>query len=260
MADALRIAATGMRAQQKNVDVLSNNIANISTTGFKRSEAAFTDLMYNNEIAAGALTTAEGSMAPTGAQVGMGVKLGSTYRVQTQGSVEETGDPFSMAIQGRGFFEVTQPNGDTTYTRDGNFGVDNNGNIVTKEGYIVEPNIVIPEDATNITISSRGIVSATVQDDTVQLGEITLVMFQNPAGLDALGENLFRETEVSGAPVIVEPDEDGAGTILQGYIERSNVDPVQEITRLITAQRSYELNSRVISTADEMLSAINQIR
>ena len=260
MTNALRIAATGMRAQQKNVDVLSNNIANISTTAFKRSEAAFTDLMYNNEIAAGAITTAEGSMAPTGAQIGLGVKLGSTYRVLTQGNVEETGDAFSLAIQGRGFFEVSLPNGDTAYTRDGNFNLDENGNMTTKEGFQLEPNIVIPEDATNVTITPRGIVSATIDDDVVQLGEITLVMFQNPAGLEALGENLLRETEVSGAPVVTDPNEDGAGTMLQGFIERSNVDPVQEITRLITAQRSYELNSRVISTADEMLSAINQIR
>lgn len=260
MSNALRIAATGMNAQQKNVDVLANNIANISTTAFKRSEAAFSDLMFNNEIAAGAVTTREGSLAPTGSQIGTGVKLASTYRVQTQGAVEETGDAFSMAIQGRGFFEISLPNGDTAYTRDGNFGLDEDGNIVTKEGFELEPNIVVPEDATNITISARGIVSATIDQDVVELGEIDLVMFQNPAGLESLGENLFRETEVSGDPVIVEPDEDGAGTLLQGFIERSNVDPVQEITRLITAQRSYELNSRVISTADEMLSAVNQIR
>ena len=260
MANALRIAATGMNAQQKNVDILANNIANISTTAFKRSEAAFTDLMYRNEIAAGAITTAEGSMAPTGAQIGLGTKLGSTYRVLTQGPVEETNDPFSMAIQGRGFFEVTLPNGDTAFTRDGNFGLDEDGSIVTKEGFELEPNIVIPTDATNVTITPRGIVNATIDQDVVELGQIDLVMFQNPAGLEALGENLLRETEVSGAPIIVTPDEDGAGTVLQGFIERSNVDPVQEITRLITAQRSYELNSRVISTSDEMLSAINQIR
>ena len=260
MASALRIAATGMNAQQKNVDVLSNNIANISTTAFKRSEAAFTDLMYRNEIAAGSVTTAEGSLAPTGAQIGTGTKLGSTYRVLTQGSVEETSDPLSLAIQGRGYFEITLPNGDTAFTRDGNFGLDEDGNIVTKEGFELEPNIAIPEDATNITITPRGVVSATIDQDVVELGQIDLVTFQNPAGLEALGENLLRETEVSGAPVITEPDEDGAGTLLQGFIERSNVDPVQEITRLITAQRSYELNSRVISTADEMLSAVNQIR
>lgn len=260
MINALRVAATGMAAQQKNVDVLSNNIANISTTAFKRSEASFTDLMYMNQVAVGATTSAEGSLAPTGAQVGMGVKLGSTYRVLTQGSVEETGDTFSMAIQGRGFFEITLPNGDTAYTRDGNFRVNENGDVVNKDGYLLQPSINIPEDAVNITITPRGQVSGLVNQQSVDFGQIDLVMFQNEAGLEALGENLLRETDVSGAPTVVQPSEDGSGTILQGFIERSNVDPVQEITKLITAQRAYELNSRVISTADEMMSAVNQIR
>tara|TARA_Y100000780_G_scaffold211112_2_gene210318 strand:- start:514863 stop:515645 length:783 start_codon:yes stop_codon:yes gene_type:complete len=260
MINALRVAATGMAAQQKNVDVLSNNIANISTTSFKRSEASFTDLMYSNQVAVGATTSAQGTLAPTGSQIGMGVRLGSTYRVQTQGPVEETGDTFSMAIQGRGFFEIQLPNGDRAYTRDGNFRVNQNGDIVNKDGYLLQPAINIPEDAVNITITPRGQVSGLVNQQAVDFGEIELVMFQNEAGLETLGENLLRETEVSGAPVIGEPGEDGAGTLLQGFIERSNVDPVQEITRLITAQRAYELNSRVISTADEMMSAVNQIR
>ena len=260
MINALRVAATGMAAQQKNVDVLSNNIANISTTAFKRSEASFTDLMYSNQISVGATTSAQGTLAPTGAQVGMGVRLGSTYRVLTQGPVEETGDTFSMAIQGRGFFEVQLPNGDRAYTRDGNFRINQDGDIVNKDGYLLQPAINIPEDAVNITITPRGQVSGLVNQQAVDFGEIELVMFQNEAGLENLGENLARETEVSGAPTIVEPGEDGAGSILQGFIERSNVDPVQEITKLITAQRAYELNSRVISTADEMMSAVNQIR
>jgi len=260
MINALRVAATGMSAQQKNVDVLSNNIANISTTAFKRSEAAFTDLMYMNEVAVGATTSAQGTLAPTGAQLGLGVRLGSTYRVLTQGAVEETGDTFSMAIQGRGFFEVTLPDGERAFTRDGNFRINENGDLVNKDGYSFEPNINIPEDAINITITPRGQVSGQVNEQTVDFGEIQLVMFQNEAGLEALGENLLRETEVSGTPTVVDPGDDGAGTVLQGFIERSNVDPVQEITKLITAQRAYELNSRVISTADEMLSAVNQIR
>jgi len=260
MINALRVAATGMAAQQQNVNVLSNNIANISTTSFKRSEASFTDLMYMNQVAVGATTSAQGTLAPTGAQVGMGVRLGSTYRVQTQGPVEETGDTFSLAIQGRGFFEITLPDGETAYTRDGNFRINQDGDLVNKDGYIVEPSINIPDDAINITITPRGQVSGLINNQAVDLGEITLVTFQNEAGLETLGENLLRETEVSGAPVTVEPGEDGAGSLLQGFIERSNVDPVQEITKLITAQRAYELNSRVISTADEMLSAVNQIR
>lgn len=260
MINALRVAATGMAAQQKNVDVLSNNIANISTTAFKRSEAAFTDLMYSNQVAVGATTSAQGTLAPTGTQIGMGVRLGSTYRVQTQGPVEETGDTFSMAIQGRGFFEITLPNGDTAYTRDGNFKINENGDLVNKDGYLVQPSINIPSDAVNITISPQGNVSALINQQTVDLGDIELVMFQNEAGLEALGDNLLRKTEVSGAPTTVTPSEDGSGTLLQGFIERSNVDPVQEITKLITAQRAYELNSRVISTADDMLSAVNQIR
>lgn len=260
MINALRVAATGMSAQQKNVDVLSNNIANISTTAFKRSEASFTDLMYSNQVSVGATTSAQGTLAPTGAQVGMGVRLGSTYRVLTQGPVEETGDTFSMAIQGRGFFEIQLPNGERAYTRDGNFRINQDGDVVNKDGYLLQPAINIPEDAINITITPRGQVSGLVNQQAVDFGDIELVMFQNEAGLENLGENLARETEVSGAPAIVEPGEDGAGSLLQGFIERSNVDPVQEITKLITAQRAYELNSRVISTADEMMSAVNQIR
>ena len=260
MMNSLRIAATGMNSQQTNVDVLSNNIANINTTAFKRSRAAFTDLMYQNKVAVGALTSAQGSIAPTGAQIGMGAKLGSVYDIMTQGAVQETGNPLDIAIQGRGFFQIAMPDGEIAYTRDGAFGMDQDGNLVTKEGYEVEPNINIPEDATDLTITERGIVSARIEDEIVELGELTTVMFTNEGGLENIGGNYYLETESSGTPVEVIPSEEGSGGLLQNYLEGSNVDPIQEITQLITAQRSYELNSRVISAADEMLSAINQIR
>lgn len=262
MMNALRIAATGMQAQQTNVDVLSNNIANIATTGFKRQRMAFNDLLYQNSIAVGAVTSDTGTLAPTGAQVGLGVSVGSVYRVLTQGNVEQTGNPLDMAIQGQGYFQVILPDGRTAYTRDGSFNMDNSGNLVTKEGYLVEPNIVIPADARDLTVSEAGVVSAKLGTDpnASEIGQLTLATFINPGGLEAMGGNYLLETETSGTPVLVNPTEDGGGSILHQYLETSNVDPIQEITKLITAQRSYELNSRVISTADEMLSSVNQIR
>jgi len=260
MFNSLRIAATGMQAQQQNVDVLSNNIANLNTAAFKRNRAAFTDLMYQNEIAVGAITSANGTMSPTGAQIGMGVSLGSVYRIMNQGAVQQTSNVLDIAIQGRGFFQVQLPDGRIAYTRDGSFKTDSDGNIVNKDGYLVQPNFVIPDDARELTISDLGIVSVRIDDDIVELGQMTLTTFVNEAGLEAIGDNFYLETEVSGAPIEVNPSEEGSGTLLQGFLEGSNVDPIQEITQLITAQRAYELNSRVISTTDEMLSAINQIR
>lgn len=259
MLNALRVAATGMNAQQKNVDVLSNNIANISTTAFKRSDANFTDLIYQNEIAAGATTSDNGTIAPTGSQVGLGVRLAATSRVLTQGGVDQTDDPYNIAIQGRGYFQVLMPNGDLSYTRDGTFKTDQTGALVTKDGYQVQPSIVVPDNATNITISTLGQVTASVNGVKTTLGQITINMFSNPAGLEALGNNYLRETEASGPAIEQTPNSQGAGTLLQGFVERSNVDPVLEITKLISAQRSYELNSRVISAVDQMLQSVNQI-
>lgn len=260
MMTALRIAATGMQAQQMNVDVLSNNISNVNTTAYKRQKAAFTDLMYQSNIGVGALTSATGSQAPTGAQVGLGVNIGSVYRINTQGNVNETGNGLDIAIQGRGYFRVQLPDGRTAYTRDGSFQVNQDGQIVNKDGYLLDPNITVPPDATQLTISDRGIVSAKINEVITQLGEITLSMFVNEAGLENIGDNLALETQVSGAPTDTAPTENGSGGLLQYYLEGSNVDPIEAVTSLITAQRAYELNSRVIATADEMLNAVNQIR
>lgn len=260
MMSALKIAATGMQAQQTNVDVLSNNIANLNTTGYKRQLPAFNDLLYQNKIGVGALTAEDGSVTPTGAQVGLGVQVGGIYRVMNQGNVTETSNAFDVAIQGRGFFKVTAPDGTSIFTRDGSFQVNADGNIVTKEGYLLDPNISISVDAVDLTISQTGVVSYKVNNTTTNAGNITISMFTNDAGLESIGDNFYRETEASGTVSDVTPGDSGSGTLLQGFLETSNVDPIESVTSLITAQRAYELNSRVISTADEMLSAVNQIR
>lgn len=258
--NALQIAATGMLAQQTNVDVLSNNIANLNTTAFKRQRVAFNDLLYQNKIAPGASTSDTGTVSPTGAQIGMGVDLGSTYKIFTAGAVSKTGSPLDMAIQGRGFFKVTHPDGSTVYTRDGSFQVNENGDVANKDGFLLDPGLNIPADAVNLTISELGIVSAKQGEDIIELGRITTSMFINEAGLENIGNNLYRETIASGAATDVNPSEDGSGALLQYHLESSNVDPIESVTELISAQRAYELNSRVISTADEMLNAVNQIR
>ncbi len=260
MMSALKVAATGMLAQQLNVDVLSNNISNMNTTAYKRQQAAFSDLVYQNIQAVGAATSGTGNISPTGTQRGLGVNVGSIYRVHEQGPVNKTGNVFDMAVQGRGFFKVTLPDGTLGYTRDGSFQINQDGELVSKEGYFLDPGINIPENAVDITVSEDGVVSAKVDDQITQLGDITLAMFTNEAGLEAQGNNLYLETEASGAPADVVPGEDGSGTLIQGFLETSNVDPVTAVTELIKAQRAYELNSRVISTADEMMSATNQIR
>jgi flagellar basal-body rod protein FlgG len=260
MMSALRTAATGMHAQQTNVDVLSNNIANLNTTAFKRQKAAFRDLVYQTPIGVGAITSNNNTAAPTGAQIGLGTNIGAVYKIMDQGNLTSTNNAFDLGIQGRGYFRIALPDGTNAYTRDGSFNVDNTGTIVTKEGYPLEPNIVIPEDALNITISALGVVSAKVNEQTVNLGQIQLTMFINEAGLENMGGNYYKETDVSGVGIANDPNENGTGTILQGFLESSNVDPITAVTDLITAQRAYELNSRVISTADEMLNAVNQMR
>lgn len=260
MMQALRIAATGMNAQQTNVDILSNNIANMSTTGFKQSEAAFQDLVYRNAVGVGAITSSAGTVAPTGLQIGYGVAVGASYRIMQQGTLDSTGNDFDMAVSGRGFLKVTMPDGTTTYTRDGALQVDADGQIVTKDGYPIDPAITVPANATNFTITANGVVSAKVNGTVTQLGTITLSMFVNEAGLESTGNNLYTETVASGSPTDVTPGQDGSGTIRQGFLEASNVDAISSITRLITAQRAYEMNSRVITTADEMMNTLNQIQ
>lgn len=258
--NALKIGATGMLAQQSNVDVLSNNIANINTTAFKRQRTSFKDLLYMNERRPGAETSSTGTLSPSGIQYGLGVSVGSVYRNFEQGAVIRTDAPLDVSIQGRGFFTVTLPNGDTTYTRDGAFQPNENGDLVTSQGYLLDPAINIPPEAVDINIAGDGTITATVDETVTNLGQITTVMFVNEAGLEAIGENLYRETEASGAPANVTAGEDGSGALLQRHLEGSNVDAIESITDLITAQRAYELNSQIITTADEMMAAANQIR
>jgi flagellar basal-body rod protein FlgG len=259
MMQALRIAATGMNAQQLNVDVLSNNIANLNTTGFKQGMPSFSDLVYQNKIAVGAITSNAGTIAPTGLQIGLGVNVGSVYRIMGQGPMQQTDNPFDMAMSGRGFFKVTMPDGSTSYTRDGSFQVNQDGQMVTKDGYPVDPNITVPVNATEFTVTGAGVVTCKVNGATTQLGNLTVAMFVNEAGLSNLGNNYYAETEASGTPTDTNPGEDGAGTITQNTLEGSNVDAIESITRLITAQRAYELNSKIITAADQMLTTLTQM-
>ncbi len=259
---SLDIGATGMMAQQTNVDVISNNIANMTTTGFKRQRAAFQDLIYQNLNRPGATSSDSGTTVPSGLQLGLGVKTGAVYRQHSQGPVEITENDLDIAILGRGFFQIELPNGDTAYTRDGTFQVNENGEIVTVQGYRVLPGITVPPDATSIDISAEGEVQVSVSNQiaTQNLGQIQLADFVNPAGLEAIGNNFLLETDASGAAVISNPNQNQLGSLEQGALERSNVNVVSEITALITAQRAYEMNSSVISTSDEMLQTITRLR
>jgi flagellar basal-body rod protein FlgG len=259
---ALRTAATGMAAQQMNVEVISNNIANMNTVGFKKQRAEFQDLLYQTMEQAGAQSSDQGTIVPTGVQVGAGVKAGSVYRINTQGSMTQTGNSLDLAIDGRGYFQVLLPTGETGYTRAGNFSVNDQGQLVTQDGYQIQPAITIPSDATQITISKGGQVQVTQPGTTTPnvVGTLELSTFVNEGGLSAQGSNLFKETAASGAPTNGAPGVQGVGELLQGYTEASNVDAVTEITSLIVAQRAYEMNSKVISTADNMLGVANQIK
>lgn len=258
---ALRTAATGMSAQQMNVEVISNNIANMNTVGFKRQRAEFQDLMYQNVERVGARTS-EATVAPTGIQIGAGVKAGATSRITEQGSMTQTENRYDLGIDGRGFFQIQLPSGETGYTRAGNFGVDDQGRVVTDDGYVVLPEITIPEGARDVVISKSGQVQVLIGEDPQpqDVGQIQLATFVNEAGLEAIGDNLLLESGASGAAVVGAPGETGFGQLMQGYTEASNVDAVSEITALIVAQRAYEMNSKVINTADEMLSAANQLK
>ncbi|WP_094603930.1 Flagellar basal-body rod protein FlgG [Sporomusa silvacetica DSM 10669] len=252
MIRALWTAGTGMAAQQTNLDVISNNLANVNTTGFKKGRADFADLMYQNMRQAGASTGAD-SQLPSGIQMGHGTRLVSTQKIYTQGSLQSTGNELDIAIQNDGFFQVTLPDGTLAYTRNGSFEKDSQGRVVTSEGYPLDPAITIPDNATAITISSEGIVTATIPSGTQELGQITLARFINDAGLESLGGNLLKETVASGAPIVTNPGEEGAGTLVQQYVEMSNVQVVEEMVNMIVAQRAYEINSKAITTADSML-------
>ena len=259
---ALRTAATGMAAQQLNVEVISNNIANMNTVAFKRQRAEFQDLLYQTMETAGAQTSDQGTIVPTGVQIGAGVKAGSVYRIGTQGALTRTDNKYDLAIDGRGYFQVLTPQGDTAYTRAGNLAINDQGQLVTQDGYQIQPAITVPTDAVSVTISKTGQVQVQQAGSTNQnvVGVIELATFMNEAGLSAEGGNLYKETAASGAPTTGTPGSAGIGTLDQGYTEASNVDPVSEITALIVAQRAYEMNSKVISTADNMLATANQVK
>jgi len=259
---SLSSAAAGMQAQQTNVEVIANNIANLSTTGFKRQRAEFQDLLYQDQRRVGAQSTDSGTIVPAGIQIGLGVRLVSTLRITEQGNLSQTGNPTDVAIQGKGFFQVQLPTGETAYTRDGSFNLSPAGQIVTKDGLTVIPAIAVPANATSISISSSGQVQATIpgQQAPQVVGQMQLATFQNEAGLAPLGENLFQVTAASGAATVAVAGAVGVGTVLQGFVETSNVNPVTEITNLIQAQRAYEMNSKVITASDQMLQTVNQLR
>ena len=254
MMRALWTAATGMNAQQANMDVISNNLANVNTTGFKKSRTDFQDLMYQTMSRAGAATGPD-TQLPSGIQIGTGTRQVATQKIYTEGSPQSTGNNLDLAIEGDGFFQILLPDGTTAYTRDGSFKKDSQGRMVTSDGYPLQPQINIPDNATDITISADGRVSATIpnQTDTQDLGQLELARFVNPAGLSSIGRNLLQETSASGNPVTSNPGDDGAGTLSQKYIEMSNVQVVEEMVNMIVAQRAYEINSKAVQTADSML-------
>jgi flagellar basal-body rod protein FlgG len=258
---ALDIAGTGMQAQQTNVEVISNNIANMTTTGYKRRRAEFQDLIYQNLRRVGSNSSDSGSIVPAGAQVGLGVKTAAIYRINEQGNLQQTNNSLDLAVRGNGYFQVTLPSGDTAYTRDGTFSLSPNGDIVTADGYLVQPGITIPSNATSVSINNAGQVQVTIDGQTAPttLGQVQLAVFPNDAGLDAQGDNLFLQTAASGNPVTGAPGSPGFGSVLQGFVESSNTNVVTEITNLITAQRAYEMNSRVITTSDQMLSTLTNL-
>jgi len=259
---AMNIAATGMSAQQTYVEVTANNIANLNTTAFKRQRPEFQDLLYQNERRGGATSSDTGTIVPVGVQIGIGVKTAAVYRITTQGNLTQTSNPLDLAIQGRGFFQILQPDGTTAYTRAGSFQLSPTGEIVTADGFIVQPGITLPQNTLGVTINPSGQVLAQVAGQTTPqtVGQLQLANFANEAGLEALGSNLFVETPASGSPVTGNPGAVGFGTLNQGLLETSNVDVVSEITNLITAQRAYEMNSKVIQTSDQMMSTLNQIQ
>jgi len=259
MLRAFSTAATGMMAQQMIVDVIANNLANISTVGFKRSQVDFQDLMYMKLKEPGR-EIASGVVAPSGFEIGSGVSPASTLKVFTTGELENTSRSLDVAIQGDGFFQVTSPDGETRYTRDGSLRLNASGNVVTSGGYAIEPAITIPADTIGISIAKDGTVTLTKGDGTSSsAGQITLARFSNPSGLSSEGGNLLAESEASGSPTTSAPGTSGAGTLQQNFLEKSNVQMVTELVNLITAQRAYETNSRAIKAGDEMLTTANRL-
>ncbi|EJT02716.1 flagellar basal-body rod protein FlgG [Rhizobium sp. CCGE 510] len=257
---ALAIAATGMDAQQTNLEVIANNIANINTTGFKRARAEFSDLLYQTERAKGVANRANQAVVPEGANIGLGVQTSAVRNLHLQGELTQTGNDLDVALIGKGFFQIQSTDGTTLYSRAGAFNKNDQGQLVTIDGYEVLPGITIPTGSTELTISRSGQVSAKLPGatDATTLGQLTLADFVNEAGLQPIGDNLFQETAASGEAVVGNPDEEGFAYMKQGYLEASNVDPVKEITELISAQRAYEMNSKVITTADEMATIVSK--
>ena len=253
---ALSIAATGMLAQQTNVEVIANNLANMNTTGFKEQRAEFEDLLYQNVELQGAQSSDTGTIVPSGVQLGAGVRTAAVYRINRQGDLQTTSNPYDVAINGPGYFRIQLPDGTDGYTRAGNFALSPEGQLVNQQGYVVQPGIAIPATATAVSINAQGQVQATLPGQTAPqtVGQLELTRFPNDAGLKAEGNNLFTETASSGSPQSGVPGSVGYGTIQQGFLETSNVNAVAEITSLITAQRAYEMNSKVITAADEMMS------
>jgi flagellar basal-body rod protein FlgG len=254
MIRALWTAATGMEAQQMNVDVISNNLANVNTTGFKKSRIDFQDLLYATLKAPGT-EAASGIQIPTGIQIGNGVRTVSTQKLFSQGDFTQTGNPLDVVIEGDGFFQVLRPDGTTAYTRDGAFKINSEGKLVTSDGFVIQPEITIPNNASDVTIGVDGTVSTTVagQDSPTTVGQIELAKFMNPAGLKSVGKNLFEATDASGSVVTGIAGTEGRGTVLQGFLEMSNVKVVEEMVNMIIAQRAYEVNSKAVQTGDQLL-------
>lgn len=260
MMRSLWVSKSGMEAQQMQLDHISHNLANSSTNGYKRSHAVFEDLMYQTQRQSGA-NSSEQTQLPTGLQVGLGVRSVATSREFAQGNLQQTTNSLDVAIKGNGFFQITLPDGTTGYTRDGSFKLDSQGQLVTNNGYTVQPGIVVPVNTKSITIADDGTVTATIpgQTEPQNLGQIQLATFINPAGLDPRGENLFTETAASGTPNAATPGDNGTGTLAQGFVETSNVNVVEELVTMIQTQRAYELNSKAIQTSDQMLQRLSQL-
>ena len=260
MIRALYTAATGMEAQQLDIDVIANNLANVNTAGFKKSRADFQDLLYQTMLSPGSPSTVT-TQSPTGMQIGLGTRPAAVQRINTQGDYTQTGNALDVAIEGTGFFQVTLPDGTVGFTRAGSFKLDNQSRLVNSDGIPLDPTISIPEGAENVTIGQDGVVSAQLpgQSATTQIGQIQIARFANPAGLRALGKALLQQTDTSGPPVLGTPGQQNLGTLLQGFLENSNVSVVEELVALITGQRAYEVTSKAIQTADEMLRTTNAI-
>ena len=257
---SLNIAATGLAAQQIHVDAISHNLANMTTTAYKAERPEFQDLLYQDLRRAGANSTDQGTILPVGVQIGLGVKTGAIARNTGQGTVQATENALDLAVQGKGYFQIELPDGSIAYSRDGAMKLSQDGIIVTRDGFVVQPAITVPQDAVSVSINQSGEVEVIVQGQTdpQQLGQLELANFINPAGLQSVGDNLLLETTASGTPILGIPGEDSMGTLLQGYLENSNVNPVSEITELIVAQRAYEMNTKVLTASDEMLQNLNQ--